>query len=163
MVEKNKKVYAIRGGPSSGVYDTWADAQRAGFSQRMSLGDACKLEGAPDDVDMRAEAFMSVSPVSNRFAEYQAWLKHQPFAIRLFAFVILSNVIFIGTFQFVVWLSNSLGCQSALLSTTGTCKGLLGLQMFVSDRMDYLIQVFISEIIGLLAFAVAFLVGVINI
>ena len=68
-------MYCVRGGDQPGIFDTWADAQRASYPRRQALGDACKLEGPADEVDMKAEKFMSVSPVSNRFAEYQAWLQ----------------------------------------------------------------------------------------
>ena len=45
-------------------------------------------------------------------------------------------------------------CDNAIVATTGTCKGLVELKSFISERIDQLIKVFIAEIMaGLTALA----------
>ena len=45
-------------------------------------------------------------------------------------------------------------CDNAIVATTGTCKGLVELTSFISERIDQLIKVFIAEVTaGLTALA----------
>ena len=101
-----------------------------------------------------ADEFLALPPVSNWMSDYQEWLNRQPFVLRAGAFLILFNIIFVLSHYLVVAAMALFNCDHAIVATTGTCKGLVELKSFISDRIDQLIKVFIAEIMaGLTALA----------
>lgn len=148
-------IYAIRGGKTPGAYLLYPDAQRAGFAHRQAVGDATKFQAdSEEEARGLADEFLALPPVSNWMADYQVWLNRQPFMLRAGAFLILFNIIFVLSHYLVVAAMALFNCDNAIVATTGTCKGLVELKSFISERIDQLVKVFIAEVMaGLTALA----------
>jgi hypothetical protein len=83
-----------------------------------------------------ADEFLALPPVSNWMADYQEWLNRQPFLLRAAAFLILFNIIFVLSHYLVVAAMALFNCDNAIVATTGTCKGLVELKSFISERIQ---------------------------
>jgi|DEB0MinimDraft_12_1074336.scaffolds.fasta_scaffold23745_2 hypothetical protein len=148
--------YAVRGGSTRGVYNTFPAAQDAGFMRKQGYGNAARFTTLHD-----AEVYAASFPQPEAPRRIKAWVGNTPVIVRLVVGWLVLNFLLVKSAQVVEHYREAWNCGSRDKIGDIYCKNIKQLDAWCSESLIYTTEYFAKSVVFsasvLLTWALGFL------
>jgi len=148
-------LYAVRGGMSPGLYDSWPEAVDAGWHDRAPYGNAVTF---PTDQREKAEQWIVSRPRANgNMGRFQERVRQQHIFVRILFVLLLGTLMCVAIWKVSVYAHNMFECDSTFNASNPICVGTGKLKYTVQSNMAHLQSLVMVEVTALVVFLFTYL------